>query len=214
MTSIIENKNRIVNTFNAIKEAIIQKGVEVSNDVSTYSSAIGQIEAGGSSGANNIYLESNNQYNVFSFQFATTNIAFVAANGSIEEALSLGSAPTSFYDYFEYDTENKVINALEDCTISIFGMGVCRLTSMTDANRYFYLNIYIDRNGIEINILSLKVNYNDYDYYDVKEKVVHIQAGDKIYGRYGYVNTGGSSASQTYMNMFRVEGRTFVKITS
>jgi hypothetical protein len=57
MGTISENLQTIKNSVSAIKQAIIDKGGDVSGDITTWAGAIGGLSGGGSSSSGGSYIE-------------------------------------------------------------------------------------------------------------------------------------------------------------
>ena len=62
MATISENLQIIKNSTDAIKQAIIDKGIDVSGDITTWANAISGISGGGSGGSGDSTTEINNVY--------------------------------------------------------------------------------------------------------------------------------------------------------
>lgn len=78
MATISENLQTIKNSTDAIKQAIIDKGGEISGDITTWADAISGIESGGSGG--NTGANSVDFYCNFSYSGTTLNVSGYFSN--------------------------------------------------------------------------------------------------------------------------------------
>lgn len=170
MSTLIGNKNKIINCFNDIRDSILAKNVSPGS-VQNYPDAIRSI--GGGSSSTNLYLCGEiTAYNT-DMSKGTTYVNFV--NGPF-------NLTTLGLDFFSKNTNTNI--CLVDCDI-LFLLGA------NGSN--VSMNVGININGTNTFINFVGSTTSEAKYCKTENYVAHLKAGDSIKGIGQYMSYGTGS---------------------
>ena len=180
LTQLVLLKNRIVETFGDIKPEILNKGVTVDNDVSTYADAIRNLASQGSSAEKIGARGSVLYYNKVYYDIETL---------SLNENLTPRIVAT-WGDFFMPDPEDNT-KAIAKQDFDGFLLLTCDVGTsvLNDSMHYGYVGARYFRDGVKVDVNSMLCTYN-LGICSVCS-IVHLETGDAFQVYSGH--SGGTS---------------------